>query len=87
MRRRWPWIYHRREGSWIRLHRIGVQWWHGPVLFWRTQSAIYRWSWFERRCSRTPFTLDDHLADCAQLLRCTRDELRLFGPFERDFYA
>jgi len=34
-------IYIRSEGTRIKRWRIGIQWWHGPTIFWRTNNCIY----------------------------------------------
>ncbi len=81
-------IYLRKEGGQIRYRRIGVQWWHGPVVFWRNAFAIYRWSlgWKDVQdgyvYEKVDYTIDVFVREQQRIQNITRDEVRLMEFFQ-----
>jgi len=80
-------IYHRKEGGLIRYRQIGVQWWHGPIVFWRTAFAVYRWSlgWKDVRdgylYEKDDFTIEDYVQQQQAIQKIPREAVPLMEFF------
>ena len=71
-----PVVYIRHEGQYIRFRRLGIQWWHGPNLYFRTRTHIFEWGYISNwRLVSTHFDIHDHKREQAQCFKVSECDL------------